>query len=83
VSPTDVEIVSGMFAAAAQDRMEAGDRVVAFVHERRRGRGSGVDVGADIAFIYTFNGSKISRIEPYMDQSEARAAAGLPLQAER
>src|SRR3954447_20650340 len=60
-----------------QQIVEADDRVVAFVRERRRGRGSGVEIAADMAFIYSFNGPKISRIEPYMSQAEARAAAGL------
>lgn len=57
-----------------QEIVEAGDRVVALVHEHRRGRASGVEIGADMAFIYSFNGRKISRIEPYMNQSEALAA---------
>ena len=61
-----------------QEIVEAGDdRVVAFVHERRRGRGSGVEIAVDMAFIYSFKGPRISRIEPYMSQAEARKAAGL------
>jgi ketosteroid isomerase-like protein len=57
--------------------VEAGDRVVALVHEHRVGRGSGVEIGADIALIYSFSGSKVSRIEPYLSQADALEAAGL------
>jgi ketosteroid isomerase-like protein len=57
--------------------VEADDRVVALVHEHRRGRGSGVEIGADIALIYSFKDRKVCRIEPYMSQSEALEVAGL------
>ena len=57
--------------------IDAGERVVALVHEKRRGRGSGVEVGADIALVYSFRGGRVSRIEPYMSQREALEAAGL------
>ena len=57
----------------------ARDRVVAFVHVASTRRGSGVADGSDIAFIYAFADSKISRIEPYMSQAQAREAAGLAL----
>jgi ketosteroid isomerase-like protein len=57
--------------------LEADDRVVALVHEHRRGRGSDIEVGAEMALIYSFRGNKVVRIEPYMSQSEALDAAGL------
>ena len=57
--------------------VDAGERVIALVHEERRGRGSGVEVGADIAFVYSFKEGRVSRIEPYMSQSDALEAAGL------
>jgi ketosteroid isomerase-like protein len=57
--------------------LEADNRVVALVHEHRRGRGSGIKVAAEIALIYSFRGNKVVRIEPYMSQSEALEAAGL------
>ncbi len=47
------------------------------MHEHRRGKGSGIAVGADMAFIYSFKDGKVSRIEPYMTLSEALEAAGL------
>jgi ketosteroid isomerase-like protein len=60
-----------------QRLVEADDRVVALVHEHRRGRGSGVEIGADIALTYSFKDGKVCRIEPYMSQSDALEAAGL------
>jgi ketosteroid isomerase-like protein len=57
--------------------IDAGDQVVALVHEYRRGRGSGVAVEADIALVYGFKEGKVVRIEPYMSQAVALEAAGL------
>ena len=67
----------------AERRMElrrvfdAGDRVVAFIHEYRRGKGSGALVEADIAVIYRFVDGKVDRIEPYMTPAAALEAAGI------
>jgi len=57
--------------------LDAGDRVIALVHEYRRGKGSGVSVEADIALVYGFKEDKIIRIQPYMSQADALEAAGL------
>ena len=38
--------------------IDAGDQVVALVHEYRRGKGSGVIVETDIALVYEFRGGK-------------------------
>ena len=61
----------------ARELVDVGDRVLVLQHEYRRGRGSGVEVEADTAAIYTFEGARIVRIEPFMDQAEALAAVGL------
>ena len=58
--------------------IDAGDQVVALVHEYRRGKGSGVTVEADIALVYGFRDGKVVRLEPYKNQAEALEAAGLP-----
>jgi ketosteroid isomerase-like protein len=60
-----------------QEAIDAGDRVVALVHEYRRGKGSGVVVEADIALVYEFEEGKVVRIAPYMSQADALEAAGL------
>jgi ketosteroid isomerase-like protein len=57
--------------------IDAGDQVVALLREYRRGKGSGVEVTADIALIYEFKDGKTARIVPYMRQAEALEAAGL------
>ena len=57
--------------------IDAGDQVVALVHEYRRGKGSGVTVEADIAVVHGFRDGKVVRIEPYMNPAEALEAAGL------
>jgi uncharacterized protein len=60
-----------------QRLIDAGDQIVAVVHEYRRGRASGIEISADMALIYSFRDGKVFRIEPYMSQSEALEAAGL------
>jgi len=57
--------------------IDAGDRVIALVHEYRRGKGSGVAVEADIALVYGFKEGQVVRSEPYMSQADTLEAAGL------
>jgi ketosteroid isomerase-like protein len=57
--------------------IDAGDQVVALVHEYRRGKGSGVTIESDIALVYGFRDGKVIRIEPYMNQADALEAVGL------
>jgi ketosteroid isomerase-like protein len=75
-----VEVDSDIWAERRlelREAIDAGDRVVALVHEYRRGKGSGVVVEADIALVYGFKQGKVVRIVPYMSQAEALEAAGL------
>jgi ketosteroid isomerase-like protein len=53
------------------------DLVVMFLHEYRRGRGSGVELEVDTAVVFTIRDARIVRIQGYMDQNEALEAAGL------
>ena len=53
------------------------DLVVVLMHEYRRGRGSGIEVEADTAVVFTVREGRVIRIQPYMDQAAAREAAGL------
>ena len=57
--------------------LDAGEQVVALVREHRRGKGSGIEVRADIAIVYRFDNGKVIRIAPYMSQAAALEAAGL------
>jgi ketosteroid isomerase-like protein len=59
-----------------QELIDADDRVVALVREQRRGRASGVEVGTDMALVYTFGDGEVTRIEPFLNQSEALASIG-------
>jgi ketosteroid isomerase-like protein len=60
-----------------QEFVDAGDQVVLLQHELRRGRGSGVEVEADTAVLYDLRDGRIVRIQGFMDQTNALAAAGL------
>ena len=57
--------------------LHVNDLVVVLMHEYRRGRGSGIEVEADTAVVFTVREGRVIRIQPYMDQAEALEAAGL------
>ena len=61
----------------AEDLLEAGDRVVAFVRVHGRGRGSGAAVDARIAQVWTIRGGRATRLQYYGDRAEALRAVGL------
>jgi ketosteroid isomerase-like protein len=61
----------------AEELIDAGDRVVAFVRVHGRGKGSRAAVDARIAQIWTIRGRKATRLEYYGDRLEALDAAGL------
>ena len=52
-------------------------RVVLVNHVRMRGRGSGVDVDATGAQLWTIGAGKVQRIKLYQSKSDALEAAGL------
>ncbi len=53
------------------------DRVLVFITARGRGKGSSVDVEAHWAHLWTLREGKATRVEGFIDQAEARKAAGL------
>jgi ketosteroid isomerase-like protein len=58
--------------------VEAGDRVVALIDQRMRGRSSGIEVAiGKYAHVYTFRDGLIVHWKLYADQSEALEAVGL------
>jgi len=58
--------------------VEAGDRVVALIDQRMRGRSTGIEVPfGKYAHVYTFRNGLIVHWKGYMSHSEALAAAGL------
>jgi ketosteroid isomerase-like protein len=64
------ELIPGGFA-------DAGDRVVATVRFRARGRGSGIEVDARLYDGFVLRDGKIVRMDQFTEQSEALEAVGL------
>jgi ketosteroid isomerase-like protein len=56
---------------------DAGDRVVAFVHQRGRSKEGGMPVEMSFAQVFTLRDGRQARMEMYSDRDEALAAAGL------
>jgi ketosteroid isomerase-like protein len=54
-----------------------GDRVVVLQHERRRGRGSGVEVESETAVLFDLRDGLVIRLQGFMDREDALEAAGL------
>jgi ketosteroid isomerase-like protein len=55
-----------------------GDNALVLGHIGARGRGSGVELDTDVAWVLGFRGDKICRVEAFTDRTEGRAAAGRP-----
>jgi ketosteroid isomerase-like protein len=60
-----------------QDFLDADDEVVVLFHEFRRGRGSGVELEADTAAVFTVRDGRVARMQGFLDRAAARQAAGL------
>ncbi len=61
-----------------QQMFESGERVVAFVRSRGRGKSSGVEVEDTSANLWTIRDGKAVAYRLYRDHDEALEAAGLP-----
>ena len=61
----------------AEEIIDAGSSVVVSVHERGRGKGSGVPYERRFAQVWTFHRGKVIRWELFPDETAAREAAGL------
>jgi ketosteroid isomerase-like protein len=57
--------------------IDAGDRVVVVAHLVGRGKGSGVAVRREWAYVWTVRDGKALRMESYGDRAEAVRAVGL------
>src|SRR4051794_26848795 len=60
-----------------QEFLHLNDLVVVLLREYRRGRGSGVELESDTAVVFEVRDGRIARMQGYMDQDAALAAAGL------
>jgi ketosteroid isomerase-like protein len=58
----------------AEELIGSGDQVLALVRWRGRGKGSGIEVDAGGAHIWTFRDGLVIRFAVYRDRDEARAA---------
>jgi ketosteroid isomerase-like protein len=66
----DYELIPEEFA-------DVGDRVVATVRFRARGRGSGIEVDGRLYDVFTLRDGRIVRMDQFTEQSEALEAVGL------
>ena len=65
------------FQFQPEELRDAGDRVLATVHEHGVGRASGIIVDRRHYALWTFREGKIVRLRVYLDRNEALEAAGL------
>ena len=60
-----------------EELIDAGDQVLAVVHERALGRHSGIALDNPVFAVWTLRHGKIARMRGYLDRDEALKAAGL------
>ena len=58
----------------AEEMIESGDRILVLVRWKGRGKGSGIEMEAGGAHLWTFRDGLVVRYEVYRDRDEARAA---------
>jgi ketosteroid isomerase-like protein len=58
----------------AEELIGSGDRILALVRWRGRGKGSGIEMDAEGAHMWTFRDGLVIRFEVYRDRDEARGA---------
>jgi ketosteroid isomerase-like protein len=62
---------------APDDFVDAGDQVIARLHQSARGARSGVPVEADFWLVWDLEAGRITRMAIYTERDQAFAAAGL------
>jgi ketosteroid isomerase-like protein len=65
------------FRAEPGEYIDLGDQVVVMTRAVGRGRGSGMEVSADTATVWTIDQGRIVRLALYWDSAKALAAVGL------
>ena len=60
-----------------RDLVDAGDDVVAIVHQSGRSKATGLEVDMDFAMVWTMEDGKQTRMRMYADPEEALRAVGL------
>jgi len=61
----------------AEEYIDAGDNVVVFLHEYRRGRGSGIELETETALVVAVRAGRVVRMQGYLDRGAALQAVGL------
>jgi ketosteroid isomerase-like protein len=65
------------FRAEPRDFLEIGSNVVVATHVTARGKGSGAEVTAETATVWTFKAGKVVRLALHWDAAAALEAVGL------
>jgi uncharacterized protein len=65
------------FMPVPQQYMEAGDKVVAFLHIRASAPAGGITIDNDVANVFTMRDGRIAALQIYLDRADALADAGL------
>jgi ketosteroid isomerase-like protein len=65
------------FRAVPDRFLESGDQVVVLNHVHAHGKGSGAEVSADTATVWTIAAGRVVRLELYWDSQKALEVAGL------
>jgi ketosteroid isomerase-like protein len=60
-----------------EELVQAGDKVVALIRARARGRESGVVIDQRLPSVWTVRGGRVVRVRGYREAGDARDAAGL------
>ncbi len=60
----------------AEELIQSGDRILALVRWQGHGKGSGVEMEAEGAHLWTFRDGLVVRFDVYRDRDDARAALG-------
>jgi hypothetical protein len=74
---TTVDAAWGDNRLEPQEIIDIGDRYLVLFHNRLRGRGSGIEMDADIGLFFTWSMGRLVRVDYYWSQEEALEAAGL------
>jgi ketosteroid isomerase-like protein len=76
-----MRIWTGTFAEwrfEVNELIDAGDHVLAVVHESGRGKGSAAEIEQTIFQVFTLRDAKVVRFQAFLDRGKALEAAGLP-----
>jgi ketosteroid isomerase-like protein len=65
------------YSIAAEDFVDAGDKVLVECHQRGHGKQSGGAIDARLFTVWTFRNQKVVGLEFFSDEEKARSAAGL------